>query len=99
MIERIDFGNRVLCDLCTTDYTDRTETGGLLLQSRAVCPECVPGVLRDAILYNEQRFIRARCPEGMEFRAWVLGLRGGDNEMRIYTGDDFRRLQQRSGPR
>lgn len=38
--------------------------------------------------YNEQEYIKARCPTGKSFREWVLiDLRGGDNRIHIITAE------------
>ena len=86
--EIIDYGRIVLCDDCGTDYTNRDDVGGLLFQSKALCPDCVPQRERQIAKYHEERFVKARCPLGLPFRVWVLQLRGGDNRVRILTGDD-----------
>lgn len=68
----------VICDWCGADYTDRADPGGLLFSGKACCPECVPKVEAGAERYKEERFIRARCPEGKSFADWVReDLRGG----------------------
>jgi hypothetical protein len=68
---RIDPGNRVVCDDCNEDYTDSQETGGILFQSKAICPKCAPKWESTAKGYGEERFIKARCPEGKAFADWV----------------------------
>lgn len=75
----IDIGNRVICDFCDTDYTDRNDLGGVLFESKAVCPECVPGLLESCAKYNEERFIRDRAGDGESFRDFVLRIRNGNN--------------------
>lgn len=85
LIEVIDLGDSVVCDDCSTDYEGSLACGGLLFQSRAICPLCAPKWEAAAIQYGEQRFIRGRCPPGVTFHAWVMGLRGGDNTVRVYT--------------
>lgn len=87
-VEVIDIGDSVVCDWCDDEYTGKPDQGGLLFGSRAVCPKCAPRVERSAKEYGEDHFIKARCPEGESFAAWVLSLRGGNNTIRILTGDD-----------
>jgi hypothetical protein len=87
-VEVFDVGDHVECDMCSTDFTGKPDPGGLLFGSYAVCPRCAPRIEADAKLDGEERFIKARCPEGMAFAAWVLSLRQGDNTIRFYTGDD-----------
>lgn len=87
IIHQEDIGDHVECDWCGTDFTNSTETGGLLFQSKATCSHCMPRIEESAKMYGEQQFIRARCPEGMTFKAWVLGLRGGNNMLTITEMD------------
>lgn len=90
-VQTIDYGRRVECDWCGKDFTDSKATGGLLFQSKAVCPECVPTMERAVISYGEQRFIRARCPINMPFADWVRDVvcGGEKREVKILTGEDF----------
>ena len=89
MIETIDIGDQVLCDGCTADFTNRTESGGFLFGSKAVCPDCAPALLVDLKKGREDKFIKAFCPPWMSFRDWCLMLRGGDNTIRIRSGEDL----------
>lgn len=84
--ESIDIGNTVACDLCSDDYTESTEQGGIIFQSSAYCPKCTPQLLRDVEKYDEQRFIRARCPEGVSFADFVRGYRGPNAAIQITKG-------------
>lgn len=95
--EEIDFGTRVICDFCGEEWTGRPESGGLLFGSKAVCPTCAPALERDIARYHEEHFVKGRCPDGMPFAAWVLDLRGGNNKIRILTGNDARDYMQRRG--
>ncbi len=85
------FSNRVECDFCGEDFTNRDDKGGLLFQSKAVCPLCARRVEKDAKKYGEEYLIRDRCPENMAFRDWVVvvlrSLQPGAT--RVYSGDDF----------
>ncbi|MEE9223076.1 MAG: hypothetical protein V3V40_06425 [Nitrosomonadaceae bacterium] len=67
----IDPGNNVFCDDCSGDFTDSKESGGILFQSKAICPTCQPKWEKSAAEYGEENFIRGRCPEGMAFADWV----------------------------
>lgn len=68
----IDIGDRVVCDICGGEWTDRPETGGIYgFGSKAICPDCTPGYLEAAKRHNEARYIKARCPAGKSFADWV----------------------------
>jgi len=64
-------GDVVLCDDCGDDWTNSPISGGLLFGSKAICPRCCGKWEHDAKRYDEQRFIRARCPEHKSFADWV----------------------------
>lgn len=76
-------GRRVECDWCGEGWTDRPESGGLLFQSKACCPDCAPKVEASARSYGEERFIRGRCLEGVSFADWVRGMRGPGAAMTV----------------
>lgn len=82
MVEKIiDIGNTVICDSCNVDYTDREDVGGLLFGSSGYCPACVPRMMESAQKHHEEAYIKAICPPGMEYRRWILQLRGGNNKI------------------
>lgn len=93
--EVVDLGDRVICDFCGGEYTERPDAGGLLFGSKAArqahaliaCPRCAPHLDRDAKKYGEEQYIRARCPEGKSFAAWVREdlRKGSPGEVRVYT--------------
>lgn len=68
-------GNLVFCDLCSEDYTERTEAGGFLFGSKAVCPGCAPRFRKDVDGYGESHYIKGECPAGMSFADWIRGMR------------------------
>ncbi len=72
---KIEPGNIVLCDWCDKDWTDRPESGGFLLQSKAICPDCADKTLESLTHFNEEHLIRDRCPEGVSFADWVRSFR------------------------
>ena len=85
-IESTDIGDTVLCDYCNKEYgRDNPAKGGMLVGSYAVCPECVPKAEESARKYNEQKHIKARCPEGVTFHDWCIQLRGGNNTIKVIT--------------
>ncbi len=72
----LDMGKTVICDWsCAKDWTDREESGGLLFQSKAVCPECMPKLLEGVKKHGEEKFIREYCPKGVSFANWVRSMR------------------------
>lgn len=84
LIESIDVGDSVQCDLCSKEYKGSDAKGGFLFMSKGVCPECAPKFEADCRNYGEEGFIRARCPPQMTFHAWIMQIRGGDNTVRVY---------------
>lgn len=82
----IPLGLTVLCDSCDEDFTDSARRGGFLFESKAIGPCCA--ARREASIrgYGEERFIRARCPEGVSFADWVRGMRGPGAAIRVTPG-------------
>ena len=68
----INIGRHVCCDFCNEDFTHSDASGGLIFESKAVCPTCAPRIERDAAGFGETHCIRARCPEGVSFKDFVL---------------------------
>lgn len=87
-IDTIDIGDTVLCDLCNADFTDKSDTGGFVFESKAVCPNCTPDFLRSVRDNHELEYVRAICPEGMPFREFILRYRNGNNTISVLAGDD-----------
>ena len=88
-IERIEIGDLVLCDICNKDWTTETQTGGMLVQSKGVCPDCSPKYRCDLIKYEEQYLIRAICPPETSFADWIRSLRGPEATIEIRAGEHF----------
>ena len=82
----IPLGRNVLCDIDDTDLTDDARSGGFLFGSYAVGPCCAERYLATVKGYGEERFIRARCPEGVSFADWVRGMRGPGAAITITPG-------------
>lgn len=76
----------VVCDWCDDDYTNRADQGGFIFQSKATCPKCAPQFEADATKFGEQRYIRARCPDGMSFADFVRAYRGPDAAIKVSVG-------------
>lgn len=68
---KIDPGRHVLCDSCGDEFTDSSESGGILVGSKAICPTCAPQWEADMKRFGESHLIRARCPDGKSFADWV----------------------------
>lgn len=85
--EIIDNKDRVVCDVCSKEFTDAdTESGGFLFGSYAYCPQCAASRLPRIIGYNEESYIKAWCPSNLSYRRWVLDvLRQGNNLTTITT--------------
>jgi len=71
----IDMGDAVICDFCNKDWTDEKGSGGFLFESKAVCPNCAPAILKNIEKYHEENFIRGVCPDNMPFGDWVRSIR------------------------
>ena len=84
-----DLGNTVICDICNKDWTDDPTSGGILVGSYAVCPDCEPKKLRQLKKYNEMYCINARCPSDMSFAKWIAEGRGPEgSKIKLITADD-----------
>jgi hypothetical protein len=81
----IDIGDSVVCDDCSTEFRGSLATGGILVQSKAICPTCTPKWVEMLTEYDEMHLVRARCPMFKTFHAWVMELRGGDNSIKVFT--------------
>jgi hypothetical protein len=71
----VDPGNEVICDYCNGDFTDSTETGGMIVSSWAVCPRCEPATMVSLTGYGELHTIDSTCPDGMSFGDFVRASR------------------------
>lgn len=79
-----DIGRTVICDTCGADWTNRKESGGLIFESKGICPDCTPGLMKSVKQYEEEHYIRAICPEGKSFADFVREYRGPEgNKVRI----------------
>lgn len=79
-------GRKVLCDDCSTDFTDSDQSGGILFGSNAIGPCCVERAEASIRGFGEEDHIRGRCPAGQSFADWVRGFRGPDAGISIYRG-------------
>jgi hypothetical protein len=84
--EKIPVGDLVVCDSCSADYTNRPDSGGFIFESKAICPSCAPSWRRLIALYGEQSMVRAVCPDGVTFAAFVRAWRGPDAGIRVTRG-------------
>ena len=84
---KIDVSDRALCDDCDSLFTAASpEAGGILFQSKAICPACAPKWEKSAADYGEEHFIRDRARAGETFFDAVMRRRNGNNTVTI-TGD------------
>lgn len=75
---RIETCREVICDFCSADYTASNETGGMLFQSKGVCPKCLPRFEESVKRYGEEEYIRSRAREGETFREFIHRVRIGE---------------------
>lgn len=76
--EKVLIGSLVVCDICDKDWTDETTPGGFIFSSKAYCPECAERGMKSIIRYQEERYIKAKCPEGISFADFVRQYREED---------------------
>jgi len=74
-IIEIDPGPHVNCDFCNEEYMDSDECGGILFESKAVCPKCAPQCEMMAKKYKEERFIFDRAKPDEKFKDFVYRIR------------------------
>jgi hypothetical protein len=79
----VPVGDLVLCDFCDEDLTADPRSGGFIFSSSGVGPCCADRREVSIRGYGEERYITARCPEGVSFADWVRGLRGPDAALRV----------------
>jgi hypothetical protein len=84
--EAIPVGETVVCDDCDVDYTNRPDSGGFIFETKAICPACAPGWRKLIEADGEQHFVRAVCPEGVTFAAFVRAWRGPGAAIRVTRG-------------
>lgn len=86
----IDVSDKVLCDDCDKLFTaDSPETGGILFQSKALCPTCAPKWEASAAKYGEEHLIRGRAAVGETFFAATMRWRAGNNTVVLTGSQDF----------
>lgn len=76
---QVDVTNIVICDICNADHSATGAVGGMLFESKGVCPDCVPRFLASVKQYGEEHFIRGRANEGETFRDFIVRIRNGNN--------------------
>lgn len=92
-IEEHDIGRHVECDMCGTDYTDSSESGGFIFGSHAYCPKCAVKAWPKIQRYHEESYVRAACEDGQSFADFVRLQRGDNNSIRIITLDEGESLE------
>lgn len=83
--EIIEIGEHVICDSCNEDFINSNAEGGFQFGSNVYCPNCTPRMLQSIKRYDEEKYITGYCPEGVTFKDYVLGLRGGDNTIKLIS--------------
>lgn len=71
----IMYQQKILCDICNEDFSNNDEKGGILFQSKAVCPHCTFQIEESLFRYGEERFIRKRAKKNQSFRDFVIEIR------------------------
>ena len=79
----VPVGIDVVCDFCNEDHTLKDQSGGIIFESKAVCPSCVKRLMPDVEKYWEAHLIRAKCPEGVSFANFVRQYRGDDASIMV----------------
>lgn len=87
-IKEFDVGDTVICDLCGGNFTKSDRQGGIIFMSKGVCPDCTPHFLESVYSAGEETHIKAQCPTSMSFKDFILKVRGGNNKIRILSGED-----------
>lgn len=71
----VNIGDVVICDICNTDYTGTTVSGGFIFGSYAYCPLCEEKGLESIKKHRETHMIRAYCPDNMSFANFIINSR------------------------
>jgi len=88
-VEVINLGDDfVACDRCNNDSD---KSGGILFSGYVYCPDCAVEMEKTIKKYDEEKHIKARCPEGKSFHDWVIqDVRNGEPcTIEIITGKEF----------
>jgi hypothetical protein len=80
-VKRIDFGRFVCCDICDTNFTDDSRSGGYLFTGKAVGPCCAEPFLKTVIQHKEVHMIRGYCPPDMSFADWIRQMNGPEGNI------------------
>lgn len=78
-------GRIVICDRCDGDWTDRPESGGLIVGSHANCPDCEAAVRAGLKDFGEEH-LAVLCLPGISFADWVRALRGPQAFVKVTLG-------------
>jgi hypothetical protein len=66
----------VICDMsCNQDWTNRPESGGFVMDSNGVCPDCAPRLRADLTKYGELDHIKKECPPDMSYADFIREVR------------------------
>lgn len=76
----------VVCDICNEDYTNRPDSGGFVFGSYGYCPKCAKRSLPRIKSYDEEKYIKAFCPDNMSFADFIRDYRGPNDVIQIIKG-------------
>jgi hypothetical protein len=65
----------VICDICSKDFSDLPDEGGMMVLSKGVCPDCEPRLRKSIASYGEEWSIKGECPKGVSFADWIRSIR------------------------
>lgn len=63
---------KVYCDPCGKDFSDLPDQGGFIVGLTAYGPCCAEAMLGNLTLHHEEHLIKAKCPQGMSFKDWII---------------------------
>lgn len=85
MIDIMDIGEEVVCDICNECYTDSDEVGGVMIGSYAYCPKCEAEGIANCKKFHEEQYIGKHAKPNETFKEFVLRVRNGDNTIKFYS--------------
>ena len=65
----------VICDLCSVDWTNRTESGGLVVCGWGICPNCETSMRENIEKEHEENTINSECPKDLSYADYIYKVR------------------------